>query len=116
MAPSRADDARMREWLARLERLSSSPAAAPGGAQRHGPRRPRQLRDLRVPTLILHRTGDRLIDVRHSRCVAERIPGARLVELPGVDSLPRVGDTEALLGEIEEFLTGGRTARRSAGC
>ena len=63
---------------------------------------------IRVPTLVLHRTGDQLMDVRHSREYARRIPGARLVELPGVDSLPSAGDTDALLGEIEEFLTGGR--------
>ena len=58
--------------------------------------------------------GDRLIDVRHSRYIAEHIPGARYVELEGVDNLPSVGDSAALLGEIEEFLTGGRrgTAER----
>jgi class 3 adenylate cyclase len=66
------------------------------------------LPSIRVPTLLLHRTGDQMIDVRHSRYIAEHVPGARLVELPGNDSLPMVGDTESLLGEIEEFLTGGR--------
>jgi class 3 adenylate cyclase len=66
------------------------------------------LSHIRVPTLVLHRTDDNLIDVRHSRYVAEHLPGARLVELPGVDNLPMVGDIEALLGEIEVFLTGGR--------
>jgi class 3 adenylate cyclase len=109
IAPSRANDVRLRAWLARLERLSSSPGELRRAA--------RSLRDfdvrgglggLRVPTLILHRMGDRLIDVRHSRYMAERIPGARYVELDGVDNLPSVGDTSALLGEIEEFLTGGR--------
>jgi class 3 adenylate cyclase len=68
------------------------------------------LDDLRVPTLVLHRTGDQFIDIGHSRLLARRIPGARLVELPGTDSLPMVGDTEALLGELEEFLTGNRGA------
>src|ERR1044071_549186 len=68
------------------------------------------LPSLRVPTLILHRTGDRLVDVGHSRLAAQRIPGARLVELPGDDSLPMIGDPEALLGEVEEFLTGSRTS------
>jgi class 3 adenylate cyclase len=63
---------------------------------------------LRTPTLVLHRVDDRFIDVGHSRVLARHIPGARLVELPGQDSLPMVGDTEALLGEIEEFLTGSR--------
>jgi class 3 adenylate cyclase len=56
----------------------------------------------------MHRTGDRLIDVRHSRYMAEHIPGARYVELEGIDNLFSIGDTPALLGEMEEFLTGGR--------
>ena len=67
------------------------------------------LGELRVPTLILHRTGDRLIDVRHSRYLAARIPGARFVELEGVDNLPGAVDSSDILGEIEEFLTGGRS-------
>ena len=72
---------------------------------------------LRVPTLILHRGGDRAVDVRHSRYIAERIPGARYVELDGIDNLPSVGDTEALVAEIEEFLTGqAHDARSSARC
>jgi class 3 adenylate cyclase len=111
MAPSAAEDPRMREWLGRLERLSSTPGAMRKLSEnlvraeiRH------HLPNLRVPTLILHRSEDRLIDVRHSRYLAEKIPGARLVELPGEDSLPMLGDTEALLGEIEEFLTGSRHA------
>jgi class 3 adenylate cyclase len=66
------------------------------------------LEHLRVPTLILHRTGDRLIDVRHSRYMAQRIPGARYVEQDGDDNLFSMGDTASLLGEMEEFLTGGR--------
>ena len=67
------------------------------------------LPQLRVPTLLLHRTGDRAVDVRASRWAATRIPGVRLVELPGDDSLPFVGDAEAVAAEIEEFLTGSRT-------
>jgi class 3 adenylate cyclase len=111
MAPSVAGDARMREWMGKLERQSVTPS----GFQRiadnfQGVDARPHLPTLRVPTLILHRTGDRLIDVGHSRVAARLIPGARLVELPGDDSLPMVGDTEALLGEIEEFLTGSRTA------
>ena len=72
------------------------------------------LGELRVPTLILHRTGDRMIDVRHSRYLAERIPGARYVELEGVDNLPGAVDSSDVLGEIEEFLTGGRSRTRRA--
>jgi class 3 adenylate cyclase len=71
-----------------------------------------RLGTLRVPTLVMHRRGDRLIDPRHSAYLAEHIPGARLVWLEGEDSLPTVGDTEAFVGEIEEFLTGGRRGGR----
>lgn len=63
---------------------------------------------VRVPTLVLHRVGERVISVEHARYMAQRIPGARLVELPGVDHMPWVGDSEALLSEVEEFLTGQR--------
>jgi class 3 adenylate cyclase len=110
LAPSRADDPRMRAWLARMERLSSSPGELVRlmdymGTQEIG----HLLGELRVPTLILHRIGDRLIDVRHSRYLAERIPGARFVELEGVDNLPGAVDSSDILGEIEEFLTGGRS-------
>jgi class 3 adenylate cyclase/dienelactone hydrolase len=110
MAPSAAEDTRIRAWMGKLERQSSTPAGMvrlasnlQGVDVRH------HLPALRVPTLILHRTGDQLIDVGHSRLAADRIPGARFVELPGNDSLPMIGDTDALLGEIEEFLTGSRT-------
>jgi class 3 adenylate cyclase len=63
---------------------------------------------IRVPTLILHSVGDRALDVRGSRYMAERIAGARLVELPGIDHIPWGEDADALLDEIEEFLTGVR--------
>jgi class 3 adenylate cyclase len=65
-----------------------------------------------VPTLVVHRTGDRALPVEGARYLAERIRGARLVELPGNDHLPFVGDQDAILDEIEEFLTG---VRRGAG-
>jgi class 3 adenylate cyclase len=110
VAPSHARDARLRAWLARLERLSSSPGELRRLLGTFGALDVRPLLgELRVPTLILHRAGDELIDVRHSRYLAERIPGARYVELEGVDNLPSAGDPAALLGEIEEFLTGGRS-------
>jgi len=73
----------------------------------------RILPSIRVPTLILHRSDDVAMDVRHSRFLAGAIPNARLVELPGSDNLPFVGDTDAVLGEIEEFLTGARGGRES---
>jgi class 3 adenylate cyclase len=109
MAPSVADDRRIRDWLGRLERLSSTPAEMLRLADAFEGTDVRPLLEtVRAPTLVLHRSGDQFIDVGHSRLLAERIPGARYVELPGSDSLPMVGDTEALLGEIEEFLTGSR--------
>src|SRR5271155_5030981 len=61
---------------------------------------------LAVPTLVLHRRGNRFIRVEAGRYLAEHIPGAKYVELPGEDHLFFVGDTDALVDEIEEFLTG----------
>ena len=61
---------------------------------------------IRVPTLVIHRTGDRDAHVEEGRWLAARIPGARFVELPGDDHLPWVGDQDAILDEIQEFLTG----------
>jgi pimeloyl-ACP methyl ester carboxylesterase len=66
------------------------------------------LGSVHVPTLILHRTDERIAPVQGARYMAERIPGARLVELPGDDHIPTLGDTETMLGLIEEFLTGHR--------
>jgi class 3 adenylate cyclase len=63
---------------------------------------------IRVPTLLLHSVGDRALDVRGSRYMAERIRGAKYVELPGNDHLPWGADADAILDEIEEFLTGVR--------
>ena len=110
VAASRADDERLRTWLGRMERGSLSPGtlrrmvAYQETVDARG-----VLADINVPTLAVHRTDDPLIDVRHSRYVAEHVPGAKLVELPGRDHLPSGGDSEALLGEVEEFLTGGRS-------
>lgn len=59
---------------------------------------------VRVPTLLLHRRGDRRIGVENARDLAERLPAARYVELPGDDHLPYVGDSARLIAEIEEFL------------
>jgi class 3 adenylate cyclase len=67
------------------------------------------LPSISVPTLVLHREGNRYIHVGASRYLAEHIPGARLVVLPGDDQLFFVGDTDALVDEIEDFLTGARS-------
>ncbi len=109
LAPSVADDEQLRAWLGRLERQSLSPGSLQRMVRYMEDVDVRPILDtINVPTLLLHRTGDRLIDVRHSRYLAEHIPGAKLVELPGDDDLPSIGDSEALAGEMEEFLTGGR--------
>jgi class 3 adenylate cyclase len=110
LAPSMADDPAFAAWFARLQRLAASPsqahvllsAAADLDARDALPR-------IRVPTLVMHRSRDNAWDPRHSRYLAEHIAGARYVELEGVDSLPFVGDSDAIVEEIEEFLTGGRS-------
>jgi class 3 adenylate cyclase len=99
----------MRAWLGRMERQAASPGALRRVAASFASHDVRELLpELRVPTLVMHRAGDRLIDPRHSRYLAEHVPGARYVELPGDDSLFSVGDSAAIIGEVEEFLTGGR--------
>jgi class 3 adenylate cyclase len=65
----------------------------------------------RLPTLILHRTDDHVIDVEHARYMAQHIPGAKLVEFPGEDHSPWVGNRDAVLDEVEQFLTGTRHAQ-----
>jgi pimeloyl-ACP methyl ester carboxylesterase len=109
MAPSMADDPELATWFARLQRLAASPGEA---RQLLNAAADLDVRDLlpliRVPTLVMHRAQDSAWDPRHSRYLAERIPGARYVELDGSDSLPFLGDSDAILEEVEEFLTGGR--------
>lgn len=108
-APSLADDDDFAAWWARLERCGVSPGAVHEIFALIGETDVREvLSTILVPTLVLHRTDDVVIDVRHARYLAERIPDARLVELPGTDNFPIAGDPEALVGEIEEFLTGAR--------
>ena len=68
----------------------------------------RVLPSIHVPTLVVHRSGDQNDAIEGGRFVADRIDGARFVELPGSDAVPFAGDVEAVLGEIEEFLTGVR--------
>ena len=69
------------------------------------------LPSIRVPTLVMHRTEDSFLKVEHSRYIASKIPGARYVELEGGDNMFSIGDSDGLLGEIEEFLTGTRHER-----
>ncbi len=107
LAPN-ADD-RFRDWWARYLRMSASPGAAVALGRMNTAIDIRQLLSaIRVPTLILHRTGDRDIDVGGSRWMARQIADAKYVELSGDDHLPWVGDQDAILDEVEEFLTGVR--------
>ncbi|HEY0516018.1 MAG TPA: adenylate/guanylate cyclase domain-containing protein [Solirubrobacteraceae bacterium] len=109
LAPSMANDPSLTAWIARTQRLTASPSEARTiiGALADADVRD-VLDQIRIPTLVMHRPAERVWDVRHSRYLAERIPGARYVELAGVDSLPFIGDSDAIIEEVEEFLTGGR--------
>lgn len=113
-APSRVGDGEFERWWARLLRQGTSPAGAIALMDLYREMDVRSiLPAVDVPTLVLHRVGDRMISVDQSRYLAESIAGARLVELPGDDHLPFAGDLDAILGEVEEFLVGGREATES---
>jgi class 3 adenylate cyclase len=110
VAPSLADDQQFLRFMAKAMRSSVSPGAALAWLRMIAEVDVREvLPQVRVPTLIVHRTGDQAVDVGASRYAAGRVPGASLVELPGGDNLPFVGDSEAVAAEVEEFLTGSRT-------
>ena len=110
-APSVAHDQRFRDWWARLLRLAASPAAAIALLRMLDEIDVRPvLPTIRVPTLVLQCTGDRIVNVENGRYLGRHIPNAKYVELPGADHFPYVGDTDAILAEIEEFLTGARHA------
>jgi class 3 adenylate cyclase/pimeloyl-ACP methyl ester carboxylesterase len=109
VAPSLSSDPEFREWWARYERLGTRAGSIVPIRQalqqvdvRH------VLPSIQAATLILHRTGNRLVEVSHGRYLAEHIPGARYVEVAGEDHLPFVGDSDVIVDEIEEFLTGFR--------
>jgi class 3 adenylate cyclase len=109
LAPHAAGDPELRAWFARLERLAASPGTAMKFMRMAAEVDVRGvLATIQSPTLVLHRGGDREIDIRHSRYLAEHIPGARYVELPGEEALDFGRGDERLLDEIEEFLTGAR--------
>ena len=110
LAPSRVGDERFAAQLARLQRSALRPGAI-GHYYRQS-----MLSDIRpilptiqAPTLVIHRTDDRIMPVALGREVADLIPGARFVELPGTDALPYSGDTDRIAEEVEEFLTGAHT-------
>jgi pimeloyl-ACP methyl ester carboxylesterase/DNA-binding CsgD family transcriptional regulator len=112
VAPSRVGDERFVEWWARYQRVAASPGTAAAIIRALADVDVRdELGRIDVPSLVIHRTGDRIWDVRGGRALAAAIPGAQYVELPGDDDLPFVGDSDAVVDAIEQFLTGGIAAR-----
>lgn len=108
-APERASDAQFRAWWARLERLSAGPTAAVALARMNAEIDVREvLTTIRVPTLVIHRRDDARVKFSGGRYLADRIPGARFVEIPGRDHPIWTGNTDRIVDEIEEFLTGTR--------
>lgn len=107
MAPSVANDEQVRQWWAHHMRIAASPGA---GITLYRMNVEVDIRavlpTIRVPTLILHRSGDRLLPCEGARYMARQIPGAKFVELPGDDHVAWIGNTDPLLAEIQEFMTG----------
>ena len=111
--PERVGDRRFLEWLNRFERQSSTPSGL------HAQLSWLRTLDVRsvlpvisAPALVLHRTGDRLVPVEQGRYLAEHIPGARYVELPGTEHVPYFGESDEILAELEELTTGHRGTGR----
>jgi hypothetical protein len=106
-APSLANDPHFREWWATYLRMGASPGAAIALTRMNTDTDIRHVLPLvRVPSLVLHRSGDRCVRVEEGRYLASRIPGAQFVEVPGNDHLPFVGDQDSTLWRIEEFMKG----------
>jgi class 3 adenylate cyclase len=111
LAPSVAGDEWFVEWWVRSRRRGASPTVARRLYKQSFDSDVRHVvPTIRVPTLVVHRSETILIPVQQGRWIADHIPGARFVELPGSDVLPYVGDCDALVQEVEEFLTGVRHA------
>jgi class 3 adenylate cyclase/alpha-beta hydrolase superfamily lysophospholipase len=114
VAPSVAGDERVQTWMRRLERLSATPNVAAAMSEWALSLDIDQLLPaIQAPTLVLHRRDVASVPAEAVRRGASLIPNARYVELPGSDLYPIFGDVEAVLGEIEEFLTGTRPAAPS---
>jgi class 3 adenylate cyclase len=110
VAPSRIADERFRAWLARTGRFSAGPdlmADLTRGSFESDVRS--LLPSVKVPTLVLHREGDPVFAMGAGRFLAEHIPNAKFVVLPGDANSFFVGDTDAWVDEVEEFLTGARS-------
>jgi class 3 adenylate cyclase len=111
-APTMAEDQRFKDWWARFLRLGTSPSGALDLLSLYKGLDVRGVLDsISVPTLVLHRGGDLLVQAGAGRYLGENIPGARFVELPGRDHLAWTDDWQSVVEEIEVFLTGRRPAR-----
>ncbi len=108
-APSVANDEAAQAWFAAYLRFSASPRAAMKISRLNSLIDIREvLPTVQAPTLVLCRQGDQWAKIEEARYLAEHIPGARLVELPGADHLPWWGGQDEVVGEIQEFVTGTR--------
>ena len=108
-APSVAGDERISDWFAAYLRYSASPKAAMAFTRFAFDIDVREiLPTIQVPTLVLHAVGDRWSSIENGRYLAEHIPNATLVELPGDDHIGWAGDHDKIIDEIQEFLTGVR--------
>jgi pimeloyl-ACP methyl ester carboxylesterase len=109
LAPSRKNDEGFRKWFARYGRLSVSPAAAVALARMNTFIDIRNvLPTIHVPTLIIHRIGDKDAKIENGRYLADHIPGAKFVKLPGEDHAPTAGSIDQIIDQIQEFVTGVR--------
>ena len=109
VAPSMAGDEEFRKWLDRAGNRGASPATARALLEVYLRTDVRDILDvIDVPTLVVHRVDDPAIKVDNGRYLAEHIPRAKLVELPGEDDFFWLGDADTVIDEIEEFLTGAR--------
>lgn len=106
-SPSIARLPAAREMWARFQRSAASPAAAAAVLRMSLDSDVSEvLATIRVPTLVVHRSGDRAVGAVHGRYLADHIPHARYVELPGEDHFWHMGDSEAIIDAIQEFVTG----------
>jgi class 3 adenylate cyclase/pimeloyl-ACP methyl ester carboxylesterase len=114
LSPSRSSEPGFRRWSTRSQRLGAGPGTVSAiydvfmHTDVSG-----VLSSIQAPTLVVHREDDPHVRAGHSRFLADRIPDARLVMLPGDDNEWFSGDIEPLFDEIEQFVTGIRQARRS---
>lgn len=110
--PSMVNDVEFGKRVATYLRRSASPGAAVSLLKMNTQIDIRHLLPIiKAPTLVMHRVGDRDANIEEARYIATQVPGARLIELPGEDHLPWVGDSDAVIDEVAEFLTGARLPR-----